>query len=97
MAGFDLEISKEEVDKLPEPARAQFLNYSYFDKGTNEYTLNPDDERFVNHSNKPNVGIEPSRDDELGEMYALKDIQSGEELTENYHEFDDDVDLKIRK
>jgi len=97
MPGFDLEIPKSEVDKLPDAARERFLNYAYFDKESNIYTLNPDDERFVNHSDEPNVGDDLSRESEMGEMYALRDIQAGEELTENYNEFDDDIHVKIGK
>jgi len=97
MPGFDLEIQKSEVDKLPDASRERFLNYAYFDKESNIYTLNPDDERFVNHSDSPNVGDDLSRDSEMGEMYALRDIQAGEELTENYNEFDDDIHVKIGK
>ncbi len=95
--GFDLEIPKGKVDALPDAAREQFLNYAYFDREANLYTLNPDDERFVNHADDPNVGEDPSRDDAMGEMYALRDIQAGEELTENYYEFDDEARIRIEK
>jgi hypothetical protein len=93
--GFDIEIPKEKVDSLPDAPRERILNYAYFDKETNLYTLNPDDERFVNHSDNPNVGDDLSRESELGEMYALRDIQKGEEITENYNEFDDDIFKKL--
>jgi len=95
MPGFDLEIPKSEVDKLPDAPRERFLNYAYFFEENNSYFLDFDDERFVNHSDEPNVGPKPSGWEELGEMYALRDIQIGEEITEDYKEFNDNAYFKI--
>jgi uncharacterized protein len=53
-----------------------------------------DDARFINHSNSPNC-IEGDKCRYLEmtkDTIAAKDIEPGEEITENYSVFDDDFD-----
>ncbi len=94
--GFDLEIEKNELDKLPEIAKKSFLKYAYFNSATNKYILCFDDARFFNHSDNPNC-IEKKYSEEEGEgiTVAVRDIQQGEELTSNYREYDADFDYKM--
>lgn len=40
-----------------------------------------DNAKFINHSETPNTGL-----DAYGSTIALKEIQAGDELTENYYE-----------
>ncbi|MCX6787855.1 MAG: SET domain-containing protein [Candidatus Kaiserbacteria bacterium] len=91
--GFDLVLTKEEVKNLSEAAREQFFNYAYLSKKSGKYVLCSDDARFFNHQIPPNVTCripEESGIDEALECFAAKDIQTGEELTNNYEEFDAD-------
>ena len=91
--GFDLVLTKEQVGRLSEAARDQFLNYAYLSKKTGLYILCSDDSRFFNHELNPNttcrVPVNPDSSDSL-ECFANRDIQPGEELTNNYCEFDND-------
>jgi uncharacterized protein len=82
MPGFDLLISKEEIERLSEPAREQTNNYAYFDTGHSKYMLCSDDARFFNHSNTPNC--DESQNDIT---VAMRDINKGEELVVNYRVF----------
>ena len=94
--GFDLKIGKNELAKLSEPAREIFLRYAYLDSATNKYILCFDNARFINHSNTPNCIEKESPDgEEEGITVAVKDIQQGEEITENYKEFDADFDYEM--
>lgn len=90
---LDLVLSKEQVDRLSEPAKEQFLNYAYISKKTKNYILCSDDSRFFNHETDPNttchVPENPDSDEALV-CFASKDINPGEELTNNYAEFDND-------
>ncbi len=89
--GFDLVISENEISKLSEPAREQFLKYAYKNK-TGNYILCFDNTRFLNHSDNPNL-ISDDPDEEVD--FAARDIQAGEELTVNYKDFDLDFDYKM--
>lgn len=87
MPGFDLLMTKAEIDKLSGPARDQFYNYAYLDKKHGKYLLCSDDARFFNHSNRPNCD---ERKDDINT--AVRDIKSGEELIVNYKDFYGDID-----
>lgn len=90
--GFDIELSKTQFDELSKPAQEQVLNYCYFNSATEMYVICADDARFFNHSDDPNVSSGPN-DDHLD--LALKDIEIGEELTQNYKNFDGNVGEKL--
>ena len=85
MPDFDIEITKDDLTKLSEPAREQVLNYVYMNRRKGTYILCFDDARFFNHSSNPNVSS--SEDDGITDV-ALRDIQIGEELTQDYGNFD---------
>lgn len=90
--GFDIELSKAQFAELSKPAQEQVLNYCYFNSTTEMYVICADDARFFNHSDDPNVSSGPN-DDHLD--IALKDIEIGEELTQNYKIFDGKVGEKL--
>jgi len=94
--GFDLEVDKNNLEKLSEPARKQFLKYAYLDIKTDKYVLCFDDARFFNHADDANtVGFVSESGDEVD--VATRDIERGEELTCNYREFDADFGVKMEK
>ena len=90
--GFDLEIPRDEVEKLSPSGKYQFLKYSYL-TGSEIYVLCFDDARFFNHSENPNV---------IGRYdggrwvdVATRDIKKGEELVCDYRKFDKDFARKL--
>ena len=58
-------------------------HYGYFDRREHRWKLPLDNSRFMNHSDKPNLG-----QDEEGNNYALEDIFPGDELCCDYREFE---------
>lgn len=91
--GFDLALTTEEVQSLSEAAREQFLNYAYLSKESGKYVLCSDDARFFNHDDDSNITcIVPSgpHSENALECFATRDIRAGEEITNNYTEFDAD-------
>lgn len=86
MQGFDLLLSKEQIEQLSPPAQEQFYNYAFVDKKYGKYMLCGDDGRFFNHSTIPNC-------DDSGEdiTLAVRDIEVGEELTVDYRAFYGDI------
>ena len=95
MPGFDLVVTKDQLDVLSQPAREQFLKYAYLYLKTDEYILCFDDARFMNHANEANT-FEIISDVDNEEMdVAARDIFEGEELTANYKEYDGDFESKM--
>ena len=87
--GFDQAIPREQLDKVPEAARADFLKYSYTSKKNGKYyILCCDDARFFNHSEDPNVMSRPNGNVNEDLDIAARDIQRGEELTCDYRSFE---------
>lgn len=86
--GFDIKVDKAELEKLSEPAKKQFLKYSYFSRRSDKYVLCFDDARFYNHSESPNVLDTDGDQGDEGIDVAARDIYPGEELTCNYRAFD---------
>ena len=88
-AGFDLEMTREEVDGLSEAARETIMQLAYYNAERARYILCADNGRFMNHSDDPNtvsVGFQGPEGE--GRTYASRDISVGEELTENYTSFE---------
>ena len=79
--GFDVKLSVEEFSALPCPVQNQIRYYAYFCNATNAFLLSSDDDRFTNHSDCPNTGMEGCDD-----MIALRDIHPGEEITCDYRQ-----------
>ena len=80
--GFDVILSKPQLDALPSAVQEQIRRYIYIDVVTGQYILCSDDAKYMNHADAPNTSTQGDK------TVALHDIQSGEELTGNYHEFD---------
>ena len=70
------------IKRMPKHIKKRFLDYSYIDYKQNKYVLCFDDQRFINHSNKPNIKSTPNMD------VALRDIKKGEEMTCNYEDYE---------
>ena len=83
-SGFDLELTVEQINSLPEIARDALLHYGYLDGEL--WVICIDDARHMNHSDCPNT------DNEGAGTIALRDIQAGEEMTCDYNEISDYTD-----
>ena len=80
--GFDLVVTKRELDELSQVVQEQIRHYIYIDVDTGQYILCSDDAKFMNHSDSPNTSTQ------AGQTVALCDIECGTELTGDYREFD---------
>lgn len=76
--------SEAEFSALPAAAQAFVERYGWRDLASGRWRASVDNSKFINHSATPNT---VHRD---GGQYALRDIAIGEEITENYAEFDPD-------
>lgn len=83
-AKFDSSYTEEEVNAMSELAREHFMIYAYFDHVRKLYILCSDYQRFINHSNNPNIDSTPDCD------VAARDIKVGEEMTCDYTGYESD-------
>jgi uncharacterized protein len=82
---FDVEYTAEELLELGDVERTYLRHYSYRNRFTGRYILPGDHDRFMNHADAANVGMNP---DGSYTCIALRDIAAGEELTCDYRTFD---------
>ena len=86
--GVDVRLSPEQLKALPEALAQRLREYLYLDAG-GFYVLCGDNARFINHAEDPNCEERPGPSPEAGTVtYARRDIQPGEELTNDYRSFD---------
>jgi SET domain-containing protein len=85
--GFDQRFPSHLLTQLPEPAQRHIHHYAYLDAASGDWILNGDLAVFLNHSCNPNTGC-PKASNSATQTIALRDIQTGEELTCDYHAFD---------
>ncbi len=86
---LDLEISSNDFDKLHQSEKDFILFYGFRSKKTNKYHLSFDHVRFINHSKEGNITVDQSIEDIEYPLVASRNIKKGEEITQNYFEFDD--------
>lgn len=92
---FDQILYEDDLLRMSEAARIQFLKYAYKNKNTGHYVLCGDDESFINHSTEPNI-LEGELENELETFsIAARDIEAGEELFCNYFDFDTNAEMKL--
>lgn len=79
---FDIALDESKVKDLPGPAHAFLKIYGYRSVQTNEFIINLDLSRHMNHSSEPNLVS-----DHDSNYFAACDIPAGTELTCDYREF----------
>lgn len=89
---FDVIISEEQLNKFPDIAKEFVLFYGYLSTEEGGYILCTDNAKYTNHSSNPNM-----RMINLTDSIATKDIQVGEEITEDYYVFDENAEKKLSK
>ena len=80
VAGFDQFYSPKQFSRLPKPARDFIKFHGYRVDG--EILLTVDHDRHMNHSDDPNTYLKS------GYAIARRTIRKGEEITNDYREFD---------
>ncbi len=86
---FDIIFTKEEVEGMSELKKKYIHLTAYFSIPLDLWICSLDNTRFTNHSDNPNMMIDPrslSWGGGDGYSIAIRDIQLGEELFDNYKE-----------
>jgi hypothetical protein len=81
--GFDRAYSPKEFARLPKAARDFLKDYGYRVDGEILFTV--DNDHYINHSDKPNTYLKS------GYAIAARNIRKGEEITNDYREFDPEL------
>ena len=91
---LDLNITQEQFDSLDQKEKDEILWWGFFDQPSQMWHVDFDVSKFINHSYTPTV----SQDEQHNEAYlvATRNIMAGEELTQNYLEFETQEDLERR-
>jgi SET domain-containing protein len=93
VAGFDRELSPDEVASLPAPAQAHVRWFGFVSRETGCVTLSGDHACFMNHASDPNTGAPVAARPVT--TVALRDIAAGEEITCDYFAFDANAVRKL--
>jgi len=80
---FEIRFNKTNLPRMP-LALANFIQTHAHEENENEYCLGIDNEKYLNHSDNPTVNEEG---------IALKNIKIGDEITIDYKDFDDNIEL----
>ncbi|OGH83858.1 MAG: hypothetical protein A2301_00300 [Candidatus Magasanikbacteria bacterium RIFOXYB2_FULL_40_13] len=86
--GFDLKFTADEIKKLPEKVQAYIGKYAWLSKKSGKYCFSSDNGKYFNHSNTPNSLSAYYDDEEEVVTKAIRDINPGDEITDNYASFE---------
>jgi SET domain-containing protein len=91
---LDLNITQKQFDSLDKKEQDEILWWGFFDQPSQMWHVDFDVSKFINHSYDATV----TQDEQHDEAYlvAARDITVGEELTQNYLEFESEEDLRRR-
>jgi SET domain-containing protein len=92
LSPFDTEFPAETLARLTDAERHYLRHYAYHSRFTGLYVLPGDHDRFMNHSDAPNVIVNP---DGTATCVAARLIVAGEELTCDYRTFDREWATKL--
>jgi SET domain-containing protein len=96
--GLDRIITKNKIDKLPKIYQDHIRKCGFLPKDSKNYLLSIDNDIYSNHSPKHNLIEDTTKAYKVTpSLVARRDIKIGEELTQNYFEYDnkDDADYKL--
>lgn len=91
---LDVDITQEQFDSLDKKEQEQVKYWGFWDEPNNVWHVDFDTSKFINHAYPATL----SQDETYTDAYlvATRDIKKGEELTQNYLEFESEEDLKAR-
>ena len=86
---LDREIPVQDFVKLSKLEQEYLLFYGFLSKKSGNYHLSFDNVKFINHAMPGNIISDLSAINEIEyPLIASSDIQPGEELTQNYKDFE---------
>ena len=91
---LDVNITQEQFNSLHENEQSEIKYWGFFDDLNNVWHVDFDVSKYINHANDATVTQDTKYTDAY--LVATRDIAKGEELTQNYREFETEDDLRKR-
>jgi hypothetical protein len=91
---LDVNLTQEQFDSLDENEKREMRYWGFFDEPSQKWHVDFDVTHFINHSYEATVMQDPNYTE--AHLVAARDIRQGEELTQNYLEFETEEDLRKR-
>lgn len=88
--GFDIKFTEEQILSFPDLVQIYLSKYTWKSKKSGLYCFCTDDGKFFNHSDEQNCFSEYLDNEDESQVFAIRDIEIDEELTDNYSSFEDD-------
>lgn len=88
--GFDQKFTREQILNFPDLLQIYIYKYCWRSKKSKLYCFSADDGKYFNHSENPNVLSEYRDNDEEVVTVAIRNIEIGEEILDNYNSFEDE-------
>ena len=86
--GLDLQLDIEKCATFCNAEITKLNFHGFISKKTGKFQYSFDDVRYINHDDNGNVTLEFDEAEPEYPIIAKRDIQEGEELTQNYSEFE---------
>src|SRR3989344_1491136 len=88
---LDVNITQEQFDSLSDKEKKEIKWWGFKIESGGVWHVDFDVSRFINYSYEPTVTQDKSHTDAY--LVATRDVKTGEELTQNYLEFESSEDL----
>jgi uncharacterized protein len=88
---LDVNLTQEQFDSLDVKEKQEVRWWGFWDEPTKKWHVDFDVSHFINHEREGTVTQDTSHADAY--LIAARDIKKGEELTQNYLEFESKEDL----
>lgn len=91
---LDLNITQGQFDALEQAEKDEILWWGFFDEPSQMWHVDFDVSKFINHSYEATATQDEAHDEAY--LIASRDIALGDEITQNYREFESQEDLARR-
>ena len=91
---LDVNITRAQFASLEENEKKEVGYWGFWNEPNNVWHVDFDVSKFINHSFQPTVTQDSNHQDAY--LVATRDIEPGDELTQNYLEFETKEDLQKR-
>ena len=91
---LDVNINQEQFDSLNDSEKKEIKYWGFYDIPSKKWHVDFDVSKFINHLEIGSVTQDPNHTEAY--LVAAKDISSGEELTQNYLEFESPEEFASR-